>query len=121
MERPHQRGIKVAVLDTGLDFEHPDYAGRPIHSESFIPRETQRDGHGHGTHCAVTACGGRPNPDGRRYGVAPEVDLHVGKVLSNSGRGGDANVLAGINWAVANRVHIVSMSLGISIRAVSTA
>ncbi len=115
------QGVKVAVLDTGLDLGHPDFAGRAITSQSFITGETAQDGNGHGTHCAGTSCGGRADNDGRRYGVAREASLFVGKVLNNSGRGGDGNVLAGLNWALANQVHIVSMSLGVNLRPVSTA
>src|SRR5205085_8922480 len=108
------KGVKVAVLDTGLDQSHPDFAGRTITFETFIQGETPQDGNGHGTHCAGTSCGGRPDNHGRRYGVADEAALYVGKVLNNSGRGGDGNVLAGLNWALANQVQIVSMSLGIN-------
>lgn len=112
--------IKVAVLDTGLDMNHPDFTGRAITAESFISGETAQDGNGHGTHCAGTSCGAAP-ASGCRYGVADGAVLFVGKVLNNAGRGGDGNVLAGINWALANRVQVISMSLGVNLRPVSTA
>ena len=106
------KGIKVAVLDTGFDSTHPDFVGRSITTASFISGEPPQDGHGHGTHCIGTACGPK-NPAGtRRYGVAYESDIFVGKVLSNAGSGSDASILAGINWAVANGCHVISMSLG---------
>lgn len=105
-------GIKVAVLDTGMDLDHPDFADRSITAESFIAGETPRDAHGHGTHCIGTSCGPK-EPDGtRRYGVAYGADIFVGKVLSDSGSGSDAGVLAGINWAVAQECPVISMSLG---------
>jgi subtilisin family serine protease len=106
------RGIKVAVLDTGFDLSHPDFAGRNVTTRSFVPGESAQDGHGHGTHCIGTACGPRAPSTGPRYGVAYEADIFAGKVLSNAGTGTDGEVLAGINWAVANRCPVISMSLG---------
>jgi subtilisin family serine protease len=106
------RGIKVAVLDTGFDSSHPDFVGRNITTASFISGESPQDGHGHGTHCVGTACGPKKPPGTRRYGVAYESDIFVGKVLSNAGSGSDASILAGINWAIGQNCHIISMSLG---------
>jgi subtilisin len=105
-------GIRVAILDTGLDFGHPDFAGRTVVNASFVPGQPPQDGHGHGTHCAGIACG-RPTPgQPPRYGVAGGVDLFVGKVLSNAGSGGDGGILAGIDWALRQEVQVISMSLG---------
>jgi subtilase family protein len=106
------RGIRVAVLDTGLDLRHPDFAGRRIVSRSFIPGQAVQDGHGHGTHCIGTACGPQAPGGGRRYGIAYNSEIYAGKVLSNQGSGADGGILAGINWAVTNRCRVVSMSLG---------
>ncbi|HET6893419.1 MAG TPA: S8 family serine peptidase [Pyrinomonadaceae bacterium] len=106
------RNIKVAVLDTGMDLGHPDFIGRPIVSRSFVAGQAVQDGHGHGTHCIGTACGPRRPTQLPRYGVAFDSEIFAGKVLSNQGSGGDAGILAGIQWAVSNRCHIVSMSLG---------
>ncbi len=105
------RGIRVAVLDTGLDLQHPDFLGRRIVSNSFITGQAVQDGHGHGTHCIGTACGSRSNA-GRRYGIASNRDIYVGKVLSNAGSGADSGILAGIDWAITNQCHVISMSLG---------
>ncbi len=106
-------GIKVCVLDTGMDLQHPDFAGRPIVSQSFIAGQAVQDAHGHGTHCVGTACGPLNPPDPNpRYGVAHQASIFVGKVLSNAGSGSDGGILAGINWAVANGCQIISMSLG---------
>lgn len=106
------QGIKVCILDTGFDFNHPDFAGRSIVNASFIPGESTQDGHGHGTHTAGTACGPQtPSGGGPRYGVAYNASMYIGKVLSNSGRGTTATSLAGINWALANGCDIISMSL----------
>ena len=106
-------GIKLAVLDTGLVLAHPDFAGRPIVSKSFIAGvATANDGHGHGTHCIGTAAGPLKPPMGRRYGIAHKAQIHVGKVLSDQGSGADGGILAGIDWAIANKCAVVSMSLG---------
>ncbi|CAN5579994.1 hypothetical protein BH23ACT6_BH23ACT6_06450 [soil metagenome] len=112
---PTGEGIRVAVLDTGMDLGHPDFAGRSITAKSFVEGETAQDGHGHGTHCIGTSCGAT-SQDGRRYGVAPGVDVYAGKVLGDEGSGSDAGILAGINWAIANGCAIVSMSLGADVR-----
>lgn len=106
------RGISVAVLDTGFDLEHPDFAGRNVTAQSFVPGEQAQDGHGHGTHCIGSSCGPRTPSTGPRYGVAYEADIFVGKVLSDSGSGTDGGILAGIDWAVANGCPVISMSLG---------
>jgi subtilisin family serine protease len=111
------RGIRVAVLDTGFDLDHPDFAGRAVTARSFVAGEDAQDGHGHGTHCIGTACGPRTPPDGPRYGVAPEAEIFAGKVLGNEGSGSDAGILAGINWAVTSGCPVISMSLGADVMA----
>jgi subtilisin family serine protease len=111
-------GIRVAVLDTGFDSTHPDFVGRIITTNSFVAGESSQDGHGHGTHCIGTACGSKTPAAGPRYGIAHEAEIYAGKVLSNSGSGTDAGIIAGISWAVANGCHVISMSLGADIAAV---
>jgi subtilisin len=107
------QGVSVAVLDTGFDLAHSDFAGRGITAQSFVPGEPPQDGHGHGTHCVGTSCGpAAPSGGIRRYGVACKADIFVGKVLSNQGTGTDTNILAGMSWAIANGCRIISMSLG---------
>lgn len=116
------KGIKVAILDTGLDLKHPDFVGRSIVSKSFIPGvATVQDGHGHGTHCTGTACGSSQPSQGCRYGVAYGAQIYIGKVLSDQGSGGDIGILGAIDWAVANKCHIISMSLGADVKNTSTA
>ena len=105
-------GVKVAVLDTGLDLNHPDFAGRKITSQSFIPGEQVQDRNGHGTHCIGTACGPESPGTLPRYGIAHNAEIFAGKVLSNRGSGSDRGILAGIEWAIANGCQIISMSLG---------
>jgi subtilisin family serine protease len=114
------RGMRVAVLDTGLDLGHPDFTGRNIGSRSFIPNQTVQDGNGHGTHCIGTACGPRSpfRTPGRppSYGCASNCDIFAGKVLSNQGSGATAGIIAGMQWAIANGCQVISMSLGRTIR-----
>lgn len=105
-------GIRVAVLDTGMDLGHPDFVGRAFATNSFVGQPVQ-DLHSHGTHCVGTACGPfAPAGSTPRYGVAHRAQIFVGKVLTNSGSGTTASVLAGMNWAIANRCAVISMSLG---------
>lgn len=110
--RASGKNVRVAILDTGLDEQHPDFIHRNITSRSFISGETAHDGNGHGTHCAGIACGPATPHSPPRYGVAHDADIFIGKVLSDQGSGGDGAVLEGINWAVENDCDIVSMSLG---------
>ncbi|WP_309080490.1 S8 family serine peptidase [Zhihengliuella sp.] len=111
-------GIRVAVLDTGFDLGHPDFAGRQVTAESFVSGEDAQDGHGHGTHCIGTACGPRDPDSGRGYGVASGAEIYAGKVLGNAGSGSDATILAGIEWALQNDCQVVSMSLGADVQQV---
>ncbi len=104
-------GIKLCVLDTGIDLNHPDFAGRAIVSSSFIPGQAVQDGHSHGTHTAGTAAGPKTPTSGPRYGVAYNASLYIGKVLSDGGVGVGGSIIAGMNWALANGCDIVSMSL----------
>ncbi|MFJ1973822.1 S8 family serine peptidase [Streptomyces sp. NPDC087903] len=108
-------GVDVAVLDTGYDQGHPDLKDAVEDSESFVPGQDVTDRHGHGTHVASTIAGSGAASDGTEKGVAPGVDLHVGKVLANEGYGYDSWILAGMEWA-ARDVHarVISMSLGAS-------
>lgn len=106
-------GIRLAVLDTGIDLAHPDYVSRAITHASFVPGETVDDVQGHGTHCAGTAAAGPPQAiNVPRYGVAPGAELFVAKVLNNRGAGRELDIIAGIVWALDNGCDIISMSLG---------
>lgn len=106
------RGVNLAVLDTGIDPDHPDFADRALTTESFIPGQSVQDDNGHGTHCAGTAAGTRTPTSGSRYGIAPEATVFIGKVLSNQGSARGRSTLAGIEWALRHDCHIISMSLG---------
>lgn len=110
------RGVRVAILDTGLDLTHPDFAGRAIVSRSFVEGEPVDDVQGHGTHCAGTAVGSARIEGRMRYGVAPQAELYVAKVLNDRGAGREGDILAGMVWAVEEGCAVVSMSLGRSVR-----
>jgi subtilisin len=107
-------GIKVAVLDTGIDLNHPDFQDRLLENDntkSWIREETVQDGNGHGTHCAGIIAGPRMSASGKRYGVAPDVDLLICKVLDNRGYGYDDDILDAMDWARDKGAKIISMSL----------
>ncbi|MEU4092854.1 S8 family serine peptidase [Streptomyces sp. NPDC026673] len=107
------QGVDVAVLDTGIDAEHPDFAGRIAAAESFVPDTDVSDRHGHGTHVASTVAGTGAASGGTEKGVAPGAALHIGKVLDNFGSGQDSWILAGMEWAARDQhAKVVSMSLG---------
>lgn len=106
------RGIRLAVLDTGIDLLHPDFATRTIVSQCFVPDATVDDGNGHGTYCAGVACGPAAPAQPPRYGVAFDADLYVGKVIADDGSGTDGGILAGIDWALRCGCAVVSLSVG---------
>ncbi|MFD3417644.1 S8 family peptidase [Streptomyces decoyicus] len=111
------RDVKIAVLDSGVDTDHPDLVGRIEATVSFVPGETVEDSHGHGTHCIGTAAGPADPRQGPRYGVACEARILAAKVLSNAtGSGSDGQILAGMAWAVAHGARVISMSLGAQVR-----
>ncbi|HYN88648.1 MAG TPA: S8 family serine peptidase, partial [Ardenticatenaceae bacterium] len=104
-------GVSIAILDTGIDTDHPDFADRLADTADFTDQGV-RDGHGHGTHVASTAAGSGKASKGQYVGVAPAATLLVAKVLRNDGTGMMSTVLAGIEWAVEQGAHIINLSLG---------
>ncbi|MFB7337523.1 S8 family serine peptidase [Streptomyces adustus] len=107
------KGVKVAVLDTGIDVNHPDFAGLIDGTASFVPGEAITDLNGHGTHVASTIVGSGAASGGDYKGVAPGADLYVGKVLGGAeGYGQDSWVMAGMQWAAESGADVVNMSLG---------
>lgn len=106
------KGVKLAILDTGFDFTHPDFSGRTIHRKSFVGTRAAKDNEGHGTHIAGIAGGDRKGRDGARYGLASGARLYIGKILDDNGEGTDGVTLAGIEWALEKGCQIISMSFG---------
>jgi subtilisin family serine protease len=110
---PHTgRGIKLCVLDSGLDEGHPDFQDRRITSRGFTSGGVTHDGFGHGTMCAGIACGRTQFAEFPRYGVASEAELFVGKVLDDSGGELERNVLTGLLWAIREGGEVISLSPG---------
>ncbi|SDV99362.1 S8 family peptidase [Nitrosomonas communis] len=104
------KGITVAVLDTGIDANHPAFAGVEIIEKDFTG-EGNGDQHGHGTHCAGTIFG--RTTGSQRIGVATGVSKAlIGKVLGQNG-GSSESIVKAIQWAVDNGANVISMSLGI--------
>ena len=95
--------IKIAVVDTGIDTSHEMLAGRCLSGFNAFTKGTNvYDDYGHGTHCAGIIADNTPD----------SVKLLPVKVLDETGSGTDLSVAAGIDWAVKNKVNIISMSLG---------
>lgn len=102
-------GVRVAVLDTGVDPDHPDLEAAIVASEDFTGDGIE-DINGHGTHCAGIV-GARLDGEGF-VGIAPRCELIIGKVLGNNGSGSFRGIAEGVDWAVDQGAHIISMSLG---------
>lgn len=112
-------GVPIAVLDTGIDADHPDFEGRVRAYRDFVDGPTDedepvrpRDPNGHGTHVAGIAAGSGKASDGRWRGIAPQADLIVGRVLDAFGSGRTSTVMAGIEWAVDRGARVINISLG---------
>jgi len=106
-------GVTVAVLDTGIDSAHPDFAGQLADVQSFVPGQDASDFIGHGTHVASTIAGTGAASGGTERGVASGAKLDVGKVIGNEGVGQDSWIIAGMEWAAREKsARVINMSLG---------
>jgi subtilisin len=106
-------GVKIAVIDTGVDYDHPNL--RPNikggwNARSKTAPDDFRDDNGHGTHCAGTVAA--VDQPGGVVGVAPKAWLYGVKVLDKSGSGSYDDVIAGMQWAVEHKMQLISMSIG---------
>jgi subtilisin family serine protease len=103
-------GVIVAVLDTGIDRQHAAFADVEIVEKDFTGTQNG-DRQSHGTHCAGTIFG--RDVDGKRIGIARGVTKAlIGKVLDDNGHGDSNMIFDGIQWAVDQGAHVISMSLG---------
>lgn len=105
-------GVKVAVLDTGIDYNHPDLAGNYKGGTDIVFRDADPfddSTYSHGTHIAGIIAG-RENGLGV-IGVAPEAEIYAVKVLDGGGAGLLSWIIAGIQWAVNNGMDIINLSL----------
>lgn len=104
------KGVRVAVLDTGIDANHVAFKGVNLIEKDFTG-DGNGDLNGHGTHCAGTIFGRDVN--GYRIGVARGIDTAlIGKVLDKDGSGSSDQIVRAIQWALDEGAHIISMSLG---------
>ncbi|WP_328643796.1 S8 family peptidase [Streptomyces canus] len=106
------KGVKVAVLDTGVDTTHPDLASAVKASKNFTGTGSTDDRAGHGTHVAATLAGSGARSGGRYKGVAPGAGILNAKVLDDSGEGSDSSVIAGLEWAAGQGARVANLSLG---------
>ena len=105
-------GVRVAVLDTGIDDTHPDLAGTVVARQNFTDGEPDADTVGHGTHVAATIASSGAAENGRYKGVAPGAKLLDGKVCAEYGCL-ESSILAGMTWAAADEhAQVVNLSLG---------
>lgn len=106
-------GIKVAVVDTGIDLAHPDLKTNIKNGYNAInPAKSANDDNGHGTHVAGTIAA--LNNTIGVVGVGPQINLYAVKVLDRRGSGYLSDVIEGLDWAIVNGIQVVNMSLGTS-------
>lgn len=104
-------GVKVAVIDSGVDYTHPDLLGRVAGGYDFVNSDTDpMDDNGHGTHVAGTVAA--LDNDVGVVGVGPEVSIYALKVLNSSGSGYWSDVIAALDWAVTNGMQVTNNSYG---------
>jgi subtilisin family serine protease len=107
------RGIKVAVIDSGIDKNHPDLVGKVVAEKNFLSDEiTADDLLGHGTMVAGIIAGTGAASGGEYKGIAPGADLISVKVIDGQGDGKVSDIIAGIEWAIYSGADVLSLSLG---------
>jgi subtilisin len=104
------KGVKIAVLDTGMDYNHPELAGAYKGGYDFINNDDDpMDDNGHGSHVAGIIAAAK---DGQgMVGVAPDAELYAIKVSDGKGKGSFSGLAKGINWAIENDMDVVTMSI----------
>ncbi len=111
------KGVRVALLDTGLDAEHPDLADRLLAYRDFVSADgpgagVPRDPNGHGTHVAGIVAGSGQAAGGRYRGVAPDARLIVARALDEMGTARTSQVMAALEWAIDQGAQVINLSLG---------
>lgn len=105
-------GVRVAVIDTGVDATHPDLRGKVALARNFTDSRDVADHFGHGTHVAATIAGTGAASQGARRGVAFAATLLSAKVLDDNGYGTFSSVIRGMEWSAAHGARVANMSLG---------
>lgn len=105
-------GVKVAVLDTGVDQTHPDLADRELAEQNFSDSPSTVDNFGHGTHVASIVAGTGAKANGKYKGVAHGASVLDGKVLNDGGFGQESWIIAGMQWAAEQGAKVANLSLG---------
>lgn len=104
--------VRVAIVDTGIDYTHPELKSRYIGGYNFIVDNSDpRDDNGHGTHVAGIAAATGNNTNGIA-GMAWGVQLLAAKVLDSDGSGSATSVSQGIIWAADHGANVINLSLG---------
>ncbi|WP_370589259.1 S8 family peptidase [Thermoactinomyces sp. CICC 10521] len=104
--------VKIAIVDTGVQYDHPDLSGKVIKGYDFVNNDSDPyDQNGHGTHCAGIAAAVTNNSRGIA-GIAPNVSILAVRVLDANGSGTLANVANGIQYAADQGAKVISLSLG---------
>jgi subtilisin len=107
-------GVKVAVIDSGVDGSHPDLIGQLAGGFDFVNNDSNpMDDNGHGTHVVGTIAA--VDNDLGVIGVAPGVDIYALKVLDASGSGNFSNIIAALDWCVKNGIQVTNNSYGSSV------
>ena len=109
--KPPHAPVRVAVVDSGLDGSHPDFAGRIAAAKSFVGGSALADSFGHGTVVAGLAAAGVDDETGIA-GAGVQVELLVAKVVDEKGRISVLNEARAIRWAVNNGAKVINLSLG---------
>jgi len=106
-------GVKVAIIDSGIDYTHPDLDDNYVGGYDFVNSDNDpMDDAGHGTHVAGTVAA---EDDGAGVvGVAPEAELYALKVLGADGSGDYSDVIAALQWVVDNGIQVTNNSYGSS-------
>jgi subtilisin family serine protease len=103
--------IDVAVVDTGIDLEHPDLAANiKGHFNAINTRKSGDDDNGHGTHVAGVIAA--LDDEIGVVGVGPRINLHAVKVLNRKGTGKLSDLIEGLQWCINNQMDVVNLSLG---------
>ena len=107
------QGVTVAVLDTGIDTDHPDLAGKVVTDRNFGTAPDTDDHFGHGTHVASIIAGSGTASNGDLKGVAYAANLINAKILDDAGFGETSWMIDGMEWAATNGADVMNLSIGV--------